>query len=169
MRTETDLLVLDMIIQHKEPLHGLREFARMMLLEMKCKELHILCQEPLATNTGGMPLWGRCGGGRDRRWKFLRWLCKIWEHESADELWMMMNKVARTKTRLKWKWVEYKLWCFKYLLLRTQLDNMDRFLALCCDIHHSLMNKVPLNETVGDVLEVLDDGKSNQGNKDNTL
>ena len=46
---------------------------------------------------------------------------------------------------------------------------MDRFLALCCDIHHFLMNKVPLNETVGDVFEVLDDGKSNQGNKDNTL
>ena len=46
---------------------------------------------------------------------------------------------------------------------------MDRFLASYRDIHHSLMNKVPLNETVEDVLEVLDDGKSNQGNKDNTL
>ena len=70
-------------------------------MEMKCKELHILCQEPLATETGGMALWGRGRGGKARSGRFLSQFCKIIKHESADKLWMMMDKVARTKTRLK--------------------------------------------------------------------
>ena len=74
-------------------------------MEMKCKELHILCQEPLATDAGGMALWGRGEGGRDRRFGGKFW--RIREHESAKKLRMMMNKVARTKPRLKRNLVEY--------------------------------------------------------------
>ena len=70
-------------------------------MEMKCKELHILCQEPLATETGGMALRGRGGGGKARSRRFLSQFCKISQHESADNLWMMMNNVPRTKSRLK--------------------------------------------------------------------
>ena len=64
---------------------------------MKCEELHIVRQEPLATNTGGMALWGRGGGGIARRFKSLSWLQNISKQESANKLRMMVNKVARTK------------------------------------------------------------------------
>ena len=85
----------------------------MLLLEMKCKELHIIRQEPLATDTGGLALWGRGGGGKARSWNSMSCFWRISKHESADELWMMVNKVARTKTRLKRKLVEYRIHYFR--------------------------------------------------------
>ena len=57
----------------------------------------------------------------------------------------------------------------KYLLLGTLLDNTDKFLALDGGVHHSSVNKALLCEKIKDVLEDLDDEKSDQGKKDKTL
>ena len=72
----------------------------MLLLQVESKELHILLQEPLATQTDSVSLWRRGGGMVASAGEFLNLVLNITKQQGADKLWVVMNKVARAKTRL---------------------------------------------------------------------
>ena len=63
----------------------------MLLLQVESKQLHVLLEEPLATQADGVSLWRRGGGVEPSGGQFLNLLLIISKHEGADKLWVVMN------------------------------------------------------------------------------
>jgi len=94
----TGYLTSSLLLCGEESLQCPGELVRVLLLQVESQELHVLLEEPLATQTDGVSLWRRGGGMKASGWQFLQFLI-ISKHEGADKLWVVMNKVARAKSR----------------------------------------------------------------------
>ena len=103
-----------------------------------------------------------------RLWRCWRWVSKNY---AANKLRMVMNKVLRSKPRLKeqnYKYAKENIQII-YLLSKTLLDSKGRFLAETADDCHFSIEKVPLSESVGGDAEDLDGDKNAQDKKDRIL
>ena len=100
---------LYLLVWSEEPLQRPGELVRVLLLQVKSEELHVLLEEPLTTQTNSVSFGGRSGGVEARGWKFLNLFLNISKHQCANKLGVVVDKVTRTKTRLNKIIVWYKI------------------------------------------------------------